>query len=84
MAARQVSDLRHRVGEVWEDQASRVYMVLESRHTTIIILDEEVNGPQPCCIHKVLKLSCGNLTGGLTEIYEFPEMPWEKIYKRHA
>lgn len=80
MAARQVSDLRDRVGEIWEDQASRVYMVLESRHKTI----EEVNGPQPCCIHKVLKLSCGNLTGGLTEIYEFPETPWEKIYKRHA
>lgn len=67
-----------RVGEVWEDQAKRVYLVLATR--------DDVHCAQNGTFreHVALKLSCGKLTGQTTILTEFYDYPWEEFYTRHA
>jgi hypothetical protein len=73
-----------RVGQVWEDQVGRVFVVISSRTKTMVFPDEHLEGPQRCYIHSMLRLVCGNLSGTLSELFEFPDIPWEKIYTRLA
>jgi hypothetical protein len=73
-----------RVGQVWEDQVGRVFVVISSRTKTMVFPDERLEGPQHCYVHGTLRLVCGNLSGTLNELFEFPDIAWEKIYTRLA
>lgn len=83
MAESQVR-LNDRVGQVWEDQIGRVFVVVSSRPHTMVFPDEALEGPQVCDVHLTLRLMCGNLTGTLNEQFEFPDMTWERIFTRLA
>lgn len=68
----------NRVGQVWEDQASRVHLILE---TTFHLPDDPEK--EPYWTHKVLPLTY-TLNGAFTDCYEFDDYPWESLFTRHA
>ncbi len=71
--------VRPRPGQVWEDQAKRVYLVLESTPAEPLEDDES----ELVSHHTCLRLSAGNLTGSIVELPEFSSTMWERIFTRH-
>ena len=68
----------NRVGEVWEDQAKRIYLVLVT-HDDVHCVQNGVFRE-----HDALVLSSGKLTGRVTTLTEFYDYPWETMYTRLA
>lgn len=71
--------MKSRVLEVWEDHVKRMWVVVE---TGPIVSNDSSHGPY--CYHKILRLVAGKLAGTMTELPEFSENPWDKIFQRIA
>lgn len=81
MAESNVCLVNDRVGQVWEDQVGRVHLVLFLQQSRPSVGD--ATGVR-CDTYMTLRLSCGYLSGTTTEMFEFSDIPWEKVYTRLA